>query len=410
MDWDVAVIGAGAAGILAATRAAELGKRTVLLEKNRRPGVKILISGGARCNLTHDCDARGIMEAFSENGRWLRDALRDLGPREVVKLIEDEGVPTQVEDRGKIFPVSGKSQDILGALVRRMNRSGATLECGRPLAGLERSADGFALRTAAGDVTASKVIVTTGGRSYAAVGTTGDAYPWAERLGHRIIPTRPALTPITSAEPWVTALAGLTLTDVEGRIFDPAAKPPIVARRRGPFLFTHFGMSGPVPMDLSRFVSGHAHPETLVLELDLLPDTPAQDLDAWLVGEAALGGKRLVATILADRVARRVADVVIDRARVPADRRAAELSRAERTAVVTHLKRLPLRLSGTLGYDKAEVTAGGVALDEIDPRTCGSRLVPGLFFAGEVLDLDGWIGGYNFQAAFSTGWLAGTKA
>lgn len=410
MDCDVAIIGAGAAGILAATRAAELGKRVVLLEKNRRPGVKILISGGTRCNLTHDCDARGIMDAFAENGRWLRTALAAFGPRDVVGMIEDEGVPTQLEERGKIFPASGKSQDILGALLRRMNRSGAVLECGRPLSELEPREGGFVLHTPSGDVTASRVIVTSGGRSYAAVGTTGDGYRWAEKLGHRIVPTRPALTPVTSAEPWVAALAGVTLPDIEGYIVDPAAKPQVLARRRGPLLFAHFGATGPVPMDLSRFVSGHPHPDALALEIDLLPDTPALALEAWLLGEAALGGKRLVATILAERIPRRIADALLDRASVPADRRAAELTRVERTSVVKHVKRLPVRLSGTLGFDKAEVTAGGVALDEVDPRTCRSLLVPGLFFAGEVLDLDGWIGGYNFQSAFSTGWLAATRA
>src|SRR5436190_20061281 len=210
-DWNVVIVGAGAAGLMAAIHAADRGRRTLLLEKNRRPGVKILISGGTRCNLTHDCGPAGIMEAFSENGRWLRDALKEFAPRDVVKMVEDEGVPTQVEDRGKIFPVSGKSQDVLGALQRRLKRSGAVMECGRPLLNLERDGDGFVLRTAGGDVRAAKVLVTSGGKSYAAVGTTGDGYAWAERLGHRIVPTRPALTPVASGEAWVRDLAGLTL-------------------------------------------------------------------------------------------------------------------------------------------------------------------------------------------------------
>ncbi len=406
MTWDVAVVGAGAAGILAATRAAELGKKVVLLEKNRRPGVKILISGGTRCNVTHDCGSAGIMEAFGANGRWLRDALRGLGPRDVVKMIEDEGVPTQVEDRGKIFPVSGQSRDVLGALMQRFERSGATLECGRPLKDLEALPGEFLLRTGEGEVRAPKVIVTTGGKSYAAVGTTGDGYRWAERLGHRIVTPRPALTPIASPAAWVRALAGVTLPDVEGVILGPG----VLARRRGPLLFAHFGATGPVPMDLSREVSGHPRPQELFLGIDLLPDVKSPELDQWLVGEASLGGKRLVATILGERVPRSIADVVLSVAGIPADRRASELSRAERTTVVKLLKRLPAPLSGTLGFEKAEVTAGGVALEEVDPRTCESRKNAGLYFAGEILDLDGWIGGYNFQGAFSTGWLAGECA
>lgn len=406
MNWDVAVVGAGAAGILAATRAAELGKKVVLLEKNRRPGVKILISGGTRCNITHDCGAAGIMEAFGANGRWLRDALRGLGPRDVVKMIEAEGVPTQVEDRGKIFPVSGKSRDVLDALMRRFDRSGAVLQCGRPLKDLEAIAGEFVLHTGDGDVRTSRVIVTTGGKSYAAVGTTGDGYRWAERLGHRIVNLRPALTPLASPAPWVRGLAGVTLPDVEGVILGPA----VLARRRGPLLFAHFGATGPVPMDLSREVSGHPRPADLSLGIDLLPDAKSHELDQWLIGEASVAGKRLVATVLSERVPRSIADVVLSVAGVPLERRASELSRNERASVVKSLKRLPVPLSGTLGYEKAEVTAGGVALDEVDARSCQSLKVAGLHFAGEILDLDGWIGGYNFQGAFSTGWMAGEYA
>ncbi|MBI2920152.1 MAG: NAD(P)/FAD-dependent oxidoreductase, partial [Planctomycetes bacterium] len=185
-------------------------------------------------------------------------------------------------------------------------------------------------------------------------------------------------------------------------------RPRPLARRRAPVLFTHQGVSGPAPMDVSRAVSGHPDPSSLTLEVDLLPG--AADLDAWLRGEAASGGRRLVATAVAERVARRLGEAAMDCAGVPRERRLSELSKAERAGLVKALHGLPVPLSGTLGFEKAEVTAGGVALDEVDPRTMESRLVPGLYFAGEVLDLDGWIGGYNFQAAFSTGWLAASSA
>ncbi|MCC6738279.1 MAG: NAD(P)/FAD-dependent oxidoreductase [Planctomycetia bacterium] len=406
--WDVAVVGAGAAGLLAAARAAERGRRTILLEKNRRAGVKILISGGTRCNITHDGGAEGVVAAFGPNGKWLRAALAAFGPREVRALVEDEGVPTQVEEYGKVFPASGKSRDVLEALLRRLERSGATLACGEPVTALERAGGGFRVATPKREVAAAKVILTTGGRSYAAVGTTGDGYAFAERLGHTIVPTRPALTPLTSAATWVHALSGLTLDDAGARIVDPAASPPVLLRRRAPVLFTHVGLSGPAPMDLSRAVSAHPRPATLRLELDLLPDTPEADLDAWLRSEATAGGKRLVATALAARVPRRLVDAVAAQAALPAARKLSELGRDERRALVRAIKALAVPLSGTLGFDKAEVTAGGVALDEVNPKTMESLKTPGLFVAGELLDLDGWIGGYNFTGAFATGWAAGS--
>jgi predicted Rossmann fold flavoprotein len=213
--------------------------------------------------------------------------------------------------------------------------------------------------------------------------------------------------PLASRAPWVAALAGIALADAEVRVVAPGSPRPL-ARRRAPVLFTHQGVSGPAPMDVSRAVSGHPEPASLVLEIDLLPGAP--DLDAWLRGEARSGGKRLVVTAVAERVARRLGEAAMDCAGVPRERKLSELSKAERTALVKALRGLPVPLAGTLGFEKAEVTAGGVALDGVDPRTMESRLVPGLFFAGEILDLDGWIGGYNFQAAFSTGWLAATSA
>ncbi len=406
--WDVAVVGAGAAGLLAAIRAAERGRRTILLEKNKRPGVKILISGGTRCNLTHEGDAAGVVAAFGPNGKWLRASLAAFGPREVRALIEDEGVPTRIEEYGKVFPTSGKSRDVLEALVRRLERSGATLACGEPLKALARDGDRFRLTTPSRELHAAKVVLTTGGRSYAAVGTTGDGYAFAEKLGHTIVPTRPALTPLTSAEPWVAALSGLTLDDADSRVVDPHASPPVLLRRRAPVLFTHFGLSGPAPMDLSRAVSGHPKPSSLRVEIDTLPDTPEHELDAWLRDEAASGGKRLAATVLAARVPRRLVDAVLAKAGVPADRKLSELGREERRAIVRTIKGLPVALSGTQGFEKAEVTAGGVSLDEVNPKTMESRKVPGLFIAGELLDIDGWIGGYNFTGVFATGWAAGS--
>ncbi|MBI2919848.1 MAG: aminoacetone oxidase family FAD-binding enzyme, partial [Planctomycetes bacterium] len=219
---EIAVLGAGAAGLLAATRAAELGRRAVLFEKNRRAGVKILISGGTRCNLTHDCDARGIVEAFGENGKFLRHALAALPPAALRRMFEDEGVPLYVEpENGKVFPVSDRAQDVLAALLRRFGRSGARLELNAPVTTVERAPEGFRVVTGRGAADAAMVILTTGGKSYASVGTTGDGYRFAAAFGHRIVHPRPALVPLASRAPWVAALAGVALADAEVRVVAP---------------------------------------------------------------------------------------------------------------------------------------------------------------------------------------------
>ena len=403
-DADVVVIGAGAAGLVAAIHAAEHGRRVLLLEKNRKPGVKILMSGGTRCNITHACDHRGIIEAFGPNGKFLHSALAAFGVQDTLAFFHAEGVATKVEETGKIFPVSDRALDVLNALLGRLRRSTAVLSLGEAVADLRPRSDGsFQIVTSTRSLTAEKVIVTTGGRSYPGCGTTGDGYGWAERLGHTIIPQRPALVPLTVNVPWVPELRGLTLPDVGLKVIEQ--KP--LATRRGSLLFAHFGLSGPVALDVSRAVSGHPEPTKLRLECDLLPGQTEQQFDELLRQESAANGKKLVVNVLADLLPRRMADQVLSLANVPADRKGATLSKPERAAVVANVKRLTMPLRGTLGFEKAEVTAGGVALDEVDSRNLQSKKVPGLHFAGEILDLDGWIGGYNFQSAWSTGWLAG---
>lgn len=400
------MIGAGAAGLLAAARAAERGRRTLLLEKNRKPGAKILMSGGTRCNITQNTDRRGIIEAFGRPGRFLHSALAALDPAELVRWLEAEGVPTKVESTGKIFPQSDKAYDVLAALVRRLNRSGAVLAIDEPVTELERTAAGFRLLTPARTIVAQTIIVTTGGQSYPGCGTTGDGYHWAQRLGHTIVPPRPALVPVTVEAPWVRELKGITIPDVSVRVVgeSSANRNGSLAESRGSFLFTHFGLSGPVVLNVSRAISGHPNPLALRLECDFLPGMTEAALEDLIRREA--GGKRVVRSLLADQLPQRLGDAILHQAGLSPDQRMAELSKAARLRWLQALKHLPLSVSGTLGFKKAEVTAGGVQLAEIDSSTMQSKLVPNLFFAGEVLDLDGPIGGYNFQAAFSTGWLA----
>jgi predicted Rossmann fold flavoprotein len=406
-EWDVIVIGAGAAGLMAASRAAERGRRTLLVEKKQRPGAKILMSGGSRCNITHAVDARGIVEAYGEQGPFLHSALAALGPDQLVDLIEAEGVKTKIEPTGKIFPVSDRAGDVLAALMAILRRSGCELACDEPVHSIAPHADGLLVFTPKRTLRAESVIITTGGKSFPSSGSTGDGYPWAAELGHTIIPPRPALVPITSNAEWVRELQGITLEDARIQVMEANR---YVAQRRSSILFTHFGISGPAALDVSRAVSGHPKPSQLLLRCDLLPDCRTEALEAGLQQECQSAGGRMVTGVLARFVPQRLAETIMVQAGIGRERRAAEVSRLERQQLVAGLKQFDIPISGTLGFNKAEVTAGGVALDEVDSRTMESRMTPGLFFAGEILDLDGPIGGYNFQAAFSTGWLAGENA
>ena len=412
-DWEVIVIGGGAAGLMAAGRAAQRGRRTLLLEKKRRPGAKILMSGGSRCNLTHALNVRGFVEAFGTQGPFLHSALAALGPDQLVDLIEAEGVATKIEPTGKIFPVSDRADDVLAALLARLRRSGCTLAADEPVQSITPYSAGLRVVTSTRTLRAEAVILTTGGLSYTSSGSTGDGYRWAAELGHTIIPPRPALVPITSHAPWVLGLQGITLPDVGVQVIehsDDAARPVCLAQRRSSLLFAHFGVTGPAALDVSRAISGHAQPRRLVLRCDLLPDRKAEAVDAEFQEECHGSGRRMAVGIVTRYVPQRLAATLAAQAGFDPQRRAAEVSRDERQRLVAWLKQFDIPVSGTLGFNKAEVTAGGVALDEVDSQTMESRLVPGVFLAGEILDIDGPIGGYNFQAAFSTGWLAGENA
>ncbi|MFO0907714.1 MAG: aminoacetone oxidase family FAD-binding enzyme [Isosphaeraceae bacterium] len=429
---DVVVIGAGAAGLIAAIRAAELNARVVLLEKNRRPGVKILMSGGTRCNLTNArglrnlhavtgpidpgydprqaLGARSIQRAFSEaGGRFLGPALRALSVESTVELFEDEGLATKIEANGKLFPASDRAVDVLDALLRRLGRSGAELRCLTPVQSVGYQDGVFSVQLGSGSLSARRLVLAVGGRSYPGCGTNGDGYAIARAFGHSLVEPRPALVPIRLAPEaaWATELAGLTLPDVVASVVGAGGE--VLAERREAVLFAHFGLTGPAILDVSRAVARYEAPGNPLLRLDLLPDQRVEDLDQS-VRELSRSGRRTVTALLPSAIPRRLADAVVRAAAIPADRVGPDLSREERRRLVHLCKALTLPVEGTLGFAKAEVTSGGVVLEEVDPATLESRLRPGLHFAGEILDLDGLIGGYNFQAAWSTGWLAGESA
>ncbi|HQR07909.1 MAG TPA: NAD(P)/FAD-dependent oxidoreductase [Gemmatales bacterium] len=414
-DWDVIIVGAGAAGLMSATRAAEGGLRTLLLEKAPKPGVKILMSGGTRCNLTHATDRKGILSVFEkQQANFLQSALAAFGPSDLTAYVEAEGIELKTESTGKIFPASDSAVDIQQAFVYRLMRSGAQLQLREAVQGLERdNASGqWTVHTPTRRLTTDRLMVTTGGQSYPGCGTTGDAYRWMAELGHAIVPPRPALVPLTWQVPWANALAGITIPDADVAVIDlskPAGKQQVLHRSQSSFLFTHIGGSGPAVLNVSKAYTAHPQPDQLRLRCDWLSGVSEAELTTWLLDQTTENGKRQVATILGQRLPHRLVEAIMNVAKVAADRKLSEFSKAERTNVIKGIKQAELPIHGTTGFPKAEVTAGGVSLKEVDSSTLRSKIIPNLWLAGEVLDIDGPIGGYNFQAAFSTGWLAGTS-
>lgn len=404
--WDLIIIGGGAAGLWAAGTAAARGKSVLVLEKNPKAGVKILISGGTRCNITHNCDIRGIMSAFGTQGRFLKAALYGLPPEAVVAEFNRLGVATKIEDSGKVFPVSDRALDVRDALVRRLQDAGAELRLGTAVEDVALDAGVWRVASENAAEVSRKLLICCGGLSFSGCGTTGDGYTWARQLGHSVTATYPALTPLVSSANWVHELTGLTLPDVEARVLVGGARvKDSRAVSRGGFLWTHFGCSGPVPMNVSRWVAPLERPADGTLQLDLIPDVTEEDLSAQLT---QLGSRTLMSAVCG-WVPRRVAATLLQRSEIEPAATGAELSKRSRLQLIESLKRLPIPLNGTRGYAKAEVTSGGVPVSEVNPKTMQSRRVEGLYFAGEILDIDGPIGGFNFQAAFSTGHLAGQQ-
>ena len=440
--WDVIIIGAGAAGLMAAASAAEAvdqiandsarndasptaddaggGVRdpaVLVLEKNRKIGVKILMSGGTRCNITHNCSAREIATAFGKQGRFLHSALAALSPEDVIRKIEDQGVATKVESTGKVFPISNRAVDVRDALVELATQAGAVLQTEHTVQDISLTdAPDARFHVRANDVVfrCRKLIITTGGKSYPGCGTTGDGYAWAEKLGHSITRTVPALTPVVCDQSWIHELSGVTISDVRVSVMPSAGsstgkrrKPLQIAR--GPLLFTHFGFSGPTVMNVSRAINlvEPADADGLSLHIDFLPSIGAEQFADQLRQLKVDQGKQTISQTFARDFPRRLLDALLAKADVSPDHKHAELSKRQLQRLVDTIKRTELPVGGTLGFKKAEVTAGGVSLKEVDSRNMQSKIVPDLYFAGEILDLDGPIGGFNFQSAFSTGWLAG---
>jgi len=415
-NWDVIVVGAGAAGLYAAATSAARGRSTLLIEKNKKLGVKILMSGGTRCNITQDTNWKGIADAFGkQQGRFLKYALATLTPQQIVAFFHDNGVPTKIESTGKIFPTSDKAIDVRDALVQRARNNGAQVLNETAVEAIERNGNALSITAGEQSFSCKSAILTSGGQSYPGCGTTGDGYHWLRQLGHRIVAARPALTPLRLGNQWARDLSGVTVPDVcvsirmEGNNERRDKKTSERDRYSGSFLFTHKGCSGPAVLNISRVVTDPDNNVQKSLICDWLPQIGEDRLRNELTNEHAHSTGKQLGNSLARHLPRRVVAALCDNAEIAIEQTLSELGRKRLSKIIEQTKRCPLAISGTLGFAKAEVTAGGVSLDEVDPKTMESRIVPGLFLAGEILDVDGPIGGYNFQAAFSTGFVAGSN-
>lgn len=402
---EVLVVGGGAAGLMAAITAAGRGRRTVLLEKNQRPGLKILISGGGRCNLTTTRSGADLEAQFgSVRGRFLRHALRAFQPAALREMFETAGVPLQEEDLEKVFPVSQRARDVVEALLALALEAGVELRMGHPMRSARWTSSGFEVEAGSATLTAASLVLATGGLSYPKTGTTGDGYEFCRGFGHTITKTWPALAPLAVDAAWVHELQGIVLHGVAIAVLAAGGRQLQVRNR--PILFTHKGLSGPAPMDLAGDIEEQQGAGSV--RFDFAPGVTSETLQAQWVAAAKSHGARRVETVLPPHLPERLRGTLVQLA--GASGTLAALSRPARSRLLALTKDLRVPVPRSLGFDHAEVTRGGVALDEIDARTMQSRLKPGLFVCGELLDIDGPIGGFNFQAAFATGRLAGLHA
>ncbi|MBI3947980.1 MAG: NAD(P)/FAD-dependent oxidoreductase [Armatimonadetes bacterium] len=399
----VVVIGGGASGMMAAGTAAERGRRVILLEKNRVLGRKIRITGKGRCNLTNLTDVEGLVAHIPGNGRFLRSAFYRFGPEDLIRFFAGLGLETKVERGSRVFPVSDVSADVVRALERFVRAGGVDVRLDTVARAVVADGGVRGVRLKDGALLeADAVVLAAGGASYPATGTTGDGYRMAAALGHALVPIRPSLVPLEVAEAWAAELQGLSLRHVDLYALSPEDRT--LWRERGEMLFTHFGVSGPLALSASRHV---VRCEGCRLRIDLKPALTEERLDARVQRDLQAAARRQVANALRDLLPHALIPVALREAAIPEQTPAHQITRAQRLRLVHALKHLMLTVTGPRPWSEAITTAGGVSVAEVDPRTMQSRRVPGLYLTGEVLDVDGYTGGYNLQIAFTTGRVAG---
>ncbi|MGV3614393.1 MAG: NAD(P)/FAD-dependent oxidoreductase [Fimbriimonas sp.] len=447
LNLDVIVVGGGAAGIIAAWRAATLGAQVVVLEKTNRIGTKILVSGGGKCNVAHDGPLEEVLRAFRPNeARFIRPACYRFTNAQIVELMTSRGLRVYTRPDGRVFPVDQTAKDVVAILTDLLVEAGVDVRLESPVTGLiiedgvvkgvrfrrvtERArreesrpgASGYRAATATNllrelgpasvavtdeefELRADRVIVCAGGSSYPNSGTTGDGFAWARSVGHTVQPIRAALAPIY-LDPVVEARSGIALRDVVLK----ARQGKEIARWRGDLLFTHQGVSGPNALGISRIVDERIAQGDIGLEVDCRPDRPADAIAAEILAAAQAQPRRLVATLVETFLPERLVGDLLDTVGLARDLPLGRLEKKLRNRLAETLKAWPIGRVRHVPLEKGEVVAGGVSLDEVDPHTMRSKKVPGLFLCGEVLDVAGPVGGYNLQAAFATGYVAGESA
>jgi len=404
------VAGGGAAGMMAAVTAARAGVPAVLVERNPKVGRKLYITGKGRCNLTNHCSAADVRANTPRNGKFLYSALDAAPPAWTEAFFTGLGVPLKVERGNRVFPASDRASDVIDALWNELRRLRVPVLHARALSvlcgdggvrGLEIEED---VRR---ELPCKAVILATGGLSYPATGSTGDGYAMARALGHTIVEPRPSLAPLESDDPDCPRMQGLSLKNVRLTVKDQ--KKRTVFQEQGELLFTHFGLSGPLVLSASAHMR-EFEKNTYVCIIDLKPALDEAALDARLVRELAAGANRDLGNLMGAVLPRLMIAPVLERSQVPPDRKAHDLTRAERRRLLETLKGFRVPVSGPRPIEEAIVTSGGVKVSEVDPRTMASRKVRGLFFAGELLDVDAYTGGFNLQIAWATGRAAGEGA
>lgn len=405
----VVVAGAGPAGMMAAIRSAQLGQEVSLIEKNSLPGRKLLLSGKGRCNLTNACDLNSFISRFNSGGQFLRDAFKIFFNRDLMRFFEERGLRLKVERQLRVFPESDRSANILEILEKelRLLKVKTFFNCQiRDILVCNGRVE--ALVTSRGEnIPADRIILATGGASYKFTGSTGEGFAIAEKLGHRIIGLQPGLVPFLTKERYA-GLEGLTLRNI--RLKFSSGKKKIVSEI-GELLFTGSGVSGPLVLSLSSRLSGLLENNALLrMEIDLKPALTTEQIDARLLREFSRGSKKSIRNLMKLLLPASLAETLLKIAGIDLHKRANQVTQAERVKLAAMLKAFSLEIKGAASLEEAMVTRGGVCLKQINPRTMESRLVKGLYFAGEMIDADADTGGFNLQAAFSTGYLAGQSA
>ncbi|MBL7084572.1 MAG: NAD(P)/FAD-dependent oxidoreductase [Candidatus Omnitrophica bacterium] len=406
-QFDAIIIGAGPAGMMATIRAAERKRKVLLIERNDTPGKKLLISGKGRCNLTNSCDIEDFLEKFSESRNFLRNTFAKFFNTDLMSFFEDAHLKLKVERSGRVFPESDRSGDILNVLKLKLKTKNIKVLSGervREVIIKDKKTKGV-LTYSRKQILAMHIAITTGGLSYPGTGSTGDGYRIAEKLGHEIIPLKPALSPILIKERFVRDWQGISLKNVRLTLFAGGKK---IDERFGEMLFTHFGLSGPVVLDISASVYDALQLKNEVtITINFRPALDHKKLNARLLREFKTSPRKSIKNIFKNLLPQGIIRRFFEYCSINGNKSTSQITAEERKRLIKGLFDLRLTAKGVMPIKDGIVTRGGVNIKEINPKTMESRLVKGLFFAGEVIDIDATTGGYNMQAAFSTGWVCG---